>query len=210
MNYVRSIVAAFMSLVGLVPLATAQESASADPVQAIWKEQEAAFYFQSFTTFYSCSSLEAKIKRILTAVGVQREMQIDTRGCISQHEIARIPHVEIKLVSAVEATAEALAELEKTRSTRELVARVRGDADQAQLAEEQFPAQWKEVSLSRAKIYLDPGDCELVEQLKDKVFPKLAVKIVEDELRCSPNQASMSQPRLIVEALFAMPKPDEK
>src|SRR5690606_12586801 len=35
---------------------------AADPVQAIWKHQEIAFYFQSFTTFYSCTGLEGKLE----------------------------------------------------------------------------------------------------------------------------------------------------
>jgi hypothetical protein len=180
------------------------------PVQAIWKQQEVSFYYQSFTTFYSCSSLENKIRRVLTAVGADRDMKLRSRGCLSPNEISRMPFVEIELVSPVVATAEELAELEKTRSTRELAARVRGDSKQAQLAEAQFLANWKQVSLSRgSKLRLEPGDCELIEQLKERVFPKLNIRIVEDQVRCVPNQVSSNQPKLVVEALFELPKPDE-
>ena len=193
------------------PVASSQESVPvADPVQAIWKPQEVSFTFQSFTTFYSCSSLESKVKRILTAVGGNPDMRLRTRGCLSPHEIARMPHVQIELVSAVEATPEALAERDKNRSTRDLVARVRGKTKEVEELEQPFPAQWKEVSLSRGKLYLEPGDCELVEQLKDKVFPKLGIKVVDDGVSCVPNQASLGQPKLVVQALFAMRKPDEK
>ena len=69
---------------------------------------------------------------------------------------------------------------------------------------------WKQVSLSRGKLYLEPGDCELVEQLSEKVFPKLGIRVIEDDVRCTPNQVSMNQPRLVVEALVPVPKPDEK
>jgi hypothetical protein len=179
------------------------------PVQAIWKPQELTFYFQSFTTFYSCSSLEAKVKRLLVAVGAHREMKIRTRGCMSHNDIARMPYVEITMRSPVEATPEALAELDKTKSTRELAARVRGDSKQAELAAGQFPAQWKRVSLSRGKLNLDPGDCELIEQLKKEVLPKLAIKVVDDDVGCTPNQISMTQPRLVVDALAPIPTPDE-
>jgi|SRR5688500_7881696 hypothetical protein len=191
--------------------AASQESApEAPPVQAIWKHQELQFTFQSFTTFYSCSSLETKVKRILTAVGGNPEMKMRTRGCFSPHDIARMPHMEIDIVAAVEATPEALAERDKTSSTRELAARVRGQTKELEEVLKPFPAQWKTVSLSRGKLYLEPGDCELVDQLKDKVFPKIGVKVVEDGVSCPPNQTSMSQPKLVVQALIAMPSPDAK
>lgn len=179
------------------------------PVQAFWKAQELTFYFQSFTTFYSCSSLEAKVKRVLVAVGANKEMKVRTRGCTMTHEIAKMPFVEITLLSPAEATPEEMAELDKTRSHRELVARVRGDSKQAEIAETQFPAQWKRVSLSRGKLNLEPGDCELIEQLQKKVFPKLAIRTVDDRVECVPNQVSMTQPRLVVDVLAAMPAPDE-
>jgi hypothetical protein len=109
----------------------------------------------------------------------------------------------------VEATPEALAELDKTRSTRELVARVRGDSKQAQLAAAPFPAHWKRVSLSRGKLNLEPGDCELIEQLNKKVFPKLAIRVVDDTVGCTPHGTSMKQPRLVVEVLAPLPTADE-
>ncbi len=200
--------------IGLTCLATLHASAaaetaeSAEPVQAVWLEQEIDFYFQSFTTFYSCTSLEAKVRRILDAIGA-RDIRLRTRGCIAPHEIARLPSLRISLTSAVEATPEALAELEKTRSKRELIARARGDASQAQRDEEQFLAQWQSVSLGRGRLHLDPGDCELLEQLKKNVFPELGVRIVEDNMRCTPSQPSMAQPRLVVAALMPMPTADD-
>ena len=48
------------ALAGLLVDARAAEPGSPEPVQSIWKDQEFSFYFQSQTTFYSCSSLEAK------------------------------------------------------------------------------------------------------------------------------------------------------
>jgi hypothetical protein len=188
----------------------ASPSTPGPPVQALWKPQQLEFYFQSFTTFYSCSGLEAKVKRLLIAVGAQRDLKVNTRGCFASSEIARMPRVEIALTSPVEVSPEVLAELDKTRGTRELTARVRGDSKQADVQEEQFAAQWQRVSLSRGKLNLEPGDCELIEQLKKKVFPKLAIRIVEDEIECVPNQITMTQPRLVVEALSPLPAPDAK
>jgi hypothetical protein len=40
-------------------------------------------------------------------------------------------------------------------------------------------------------------------------LPKLAVRIVEDETHCTPGQLTLGQPQLQVDALVALPKPDE-
>jgi hypothetical protein len=185
--------------------AAAQESP--EPVQAIWQPQEFGFYFQSFTTFYSCSSLESKLERILRGLGAQARVKVRSVDCSSGP--VRMPRVVVTANVPVEATAEAIAERDKDKSTRELVARVRGKSDEIDDALAQFPAQWKRVSLSRGDFGLEPGDCELIEELRRKVLPKLAVRIVKDSVHCTPQQLSLGQPQLQVDALVALPKPDE-
>jgi hypothetical protein len=181
--------------------------ASAPQVQAIWKTQEIGFYFQSFTTFYACRSLEDRIRMLLIELGADKSVKVRATSCFA-NEIARLPHVRINVTAPVEATPEALAELEKTRSTRELAARVRGE--RMTESTEQFPAYWKPVSLSRGSLRLESGDCELIEQLKRSVLPKLSIRIVKDNMSCTPNQNSLGQPRLEVEALTAVPPPDAR
>lgn len=177
------------------------------PVQAIWKPQEISFYFQSFTAFYSCTGLEGKLEQILEGLGVRAKVRVRSADCGTR--VARMPRVIIEAASPVVATPEALAEQEKSKSTRELAARVKGDRAEYAEAAEQFPAQWRRVSLSRGEFGLEPGDCELIDELRRKVLPKLAVRIVQDDVHCSPNQLTLGQPRLEVEALVEMPKPDD-
>lgn len=179
------------------------------PVPAIWKQQEINFYFHSFTTFYSCRSLADRVEELLLALGASPQTKVRSSGCIG-NEIARTPYLRINVASPVEATPAALAEAEKTRSTRELAARVRGE--RAADPSDRFPAYWKHVSLSRGEFNLEPGDCELIEQLKRKVLPKLAVRVVKDDMQCSPHQLTLGQPRLEVQALTEVPKqlPDRK
>jgi hypothetical protein len=203
--------ALWLALAFSLPAAGATETddgaPAAEPVQAIWKHQEISFYFQSFTTFYSCMGLEGKLNRVMRALGVHAQVRVRSVDCPSS--IARMPRVVMRVVSPVEATPEALAERDKNKSVRELVQRIRGKIDHPLDSLEQFPAQWQRVSLSRGRLNLEPGDCELIEELKKKVLPKLAVRVVDDDLACSPNQLTLGQPRLEVEALVAMPKPDE-
>lgn len=192
------------------PATAAQADAqapAADPVQAIWKHQEIAFYFQSFTTFYSCTGLESKLEAIMRELGVHARVKVRSADCPSS--VARMPRVVMQVVSPVEATPEALAERDKTKSVRELAQRVRGKKNDHPLDSlEQFPAQWRRVSLSRGRLELQPGDCDLVEELQKKVLPKLAVRTVRDDVQCFPNQLTLGQPRLEVDALVELPKPD--
>ena len=180
-----------------------------DPVvQAVWMQQSFDFHYQSFTTFYSCSSLAEKVRRILTELGAEPKTKVRVSGCDSSSGIARMPIVRISISSPFEATPATLADLEKTRPVRELAARVRNDRASGIELDEQFPAQWKRVSLSRGSLGLSPGDCELVEQIERKLLPKLAVRVVSSDMRCTPNQLTLGQPKLEVEALAELPKAD--
>jgi hypothetical protein len=195
------------ALAGLLADARATEPGSPEPVQSIWKHQEFSFFFHSQTTFYSCSSLEAKLERILKALGTQPNVRVRSVDC--QQGPVRMPRVNVSVSAPVEATPAAIAERDKDKSKRELAARVRGESeDPAALAP--FLAQWKRVSLSRGAVNLEPGDCELIDEVRRKVLPKLAVRLVENGMQCTPGQVSMSQPQLEVEALVALPKPDEQ
>jgi hypothetical protein len=49
-----------------------------------------------------------------------------------------------------------------------------------------------------------------MEEMRRKVLPKLAVRVVGDNLQCSPNQLMLGRPKLDVDALIEMPKPDSK
>lgn len=198
--------ASSLPAIGATEAPAAATATAADPVQAIWKHQEISFYFQSFTTFYSCTGLEGKLERIMRELGVHANVKVRSADCPSA--VARMPRVVMRVVGPVEATPEALAERDKNKSVRELVERVKGKSDHPLDSLEQFPAQWRRVSLTRGRLDLQPGDCELIEELQKKVLPKLAVRVVDDDLQCAPNQLTLGQPRLEVEALIETPKPD--
>ena len=90
------------ALAGLLADARAAEPGSPEPVQSIWKHQEFSFYFQSQTTFYSCSSLEAKLERILKALGTQPNVRVRSIDC--QQGPVRMPRVTVTVSAPVEAT----------------------------------------------------------------------------------------------------------
>jgi hypothetical protein len=177
-------------------------------VKAIWKTQKIDFHYQSFTTFYACNSLEDRIEGLLKAMGARAKVRVRSPECPTR--IATMPRVLIDVTSPVEATPAALAEQAKGKGTRELAARVQGKHPEEMQGEDPFAAQWQRLSLSRGKLDLEPGDCELIDELRRKVLPKLAVRIVDNGVQCTPHQLSLGQPRLEVEALVEIPKPDAK
>lgn len=183
--------------------AGAQDAAPLEPVPAIWKSQDITFYFTSFNTFYSCSGLQRKLERVMELLGTKAHVRVRSADC--QDPVARMPRVIMQVTAPVEATPDALAEREKGKSTRDLTARVQGKNPEE--GWEQFPAQWKRISLGKA-LNLAPGDCELIEELRRKVLPKLAVRVTNDNLQCTPGQFNLGRPRLEVEALVEIPPPD--
>lgn len=206
--------------------ATPEQKALQDSVAAIWKDQEIDFFYHSQTAIYSCGALQSRVESILRAVGaddvkvsaandcddfifapqatgdiLRPQLESDRFGNRARAR-QQTSHVRITFKSPVLATPDALAELNKDKGRRELIARVTGNNAALQEATGIFPAHWQEVSLSRGgALRLEPEECELVEQMSRSVLPKLGVRIVGDNLMCMPHQVSLLQPRLTVAAL---------
>lgn len=198
---------AVAAVLGWVPLALAAEGSA--PVQAIWKPQQFNFHYQSFTTFYSCDALESKLQQILKQLGAQAEVRVRSADC--GRGPVRMPRAEIELIAPVEATPEAIAELKKGQSRRELAAKVAGERAKAMELAEQFPAQWRRVTIGRGRDSpsLESGDCELLDQVRRRILPKLAVRVVQDNTPCPPNTSTLTRPSIVVDALIEVPKPDD-
>lgn len=197
-----------LALIGLLGWFTvallAQAPALAGPqdaeIEAVWKKQQITFVYNGYSTFYTCGGLRRKLRSILTEVGARDTLKLRGYMCDEQAGSARF---DIHFESPVEATPENVADLTDYTSEQRLVARVRGEslADAANI--ERFPASWETISFSRNRsMHLEPGDCELVEQMLRSILPRMSVQIVSNNLRCSPFGNSR-KPRLTVVALVA-------
>jgi hypothetical protein len=186
----------------LLPLASGAAEDSA-PVQAAWKTQEIRYSYVGFTTAYSCDAAEDKLEAILRTLGAHEQTRVSARGCTFSRPSRNF------FITVTTATPVPLADAPKaaaTTSRDELLKRL-GVASQQ--LDETFPAEWKTVELSRdRKLDLDPGDCELMQGLRDHVLPKLSVKIVSQRVECVPRQVSIQTPDLTVSALVRMKTPD--
>jgi hypothetical protein len=167
-------------------------------VEAVWKPQRIDFVYRGYSTLYSCSGLQSKLEKILTTVGARGGIELRAYSCDDQLSTARF---QIVLASPVEATHENLTALTTYDAQDELVARVRGERLASAEDLPRFQAVWKTISFARSReMRLDPGDCELVEQLRRHILPRMSVQIVSDRVQCSPF-GNLARPQLTVSAL---------
>lgn len=171
-------------------------------VEAVWKVQSLSFAYSGYATVYSCDSLREKVRDILEVLGARETVRIRSWGCMDMVNHGRM---EITLESPVEATPENVQELTTYTGTQQLVARVRNE--RLDRAEElpRFAATWRSISMSRDRqLKLGPSDCELVEQLRRDVFPRMSIRVERDRLHCSVAFGNIGQPQLRIAALVAV------
>ena len=189
-------------------LRTAAAAESSDPVTAVWKSQRMNFVYRGFSTMYSCQGLREKLEKILLSVGAREGIAMRANGCSDELVSGTF---QIVLQAPVIATEETMRELTTYDSTDELAARVRGDSLPKAEDIERFPAVWKTVSFARdGGMRLDPGDCELVQQLRRQILPRMSVQIVRNDVHCSSAFGNITPPRLTVSALVPLEADSKK
>ncbi|MGH8185777.1 MAG: hypothetical protein ACREUC_04380 [Steroidobacteraceae bacterium] len=201
LNFMRT-----ATLVGLVcaSLHIAAAEDDSKPIQAVWKPVEVRYSYVGFTTAYNCDAYETKLKEILRKIGAAPQTQVRATGCVGINRPSKNFFVTVTTATPV-AAGEATSQL--SPAEQELVERLGGDKT---LSKDPFPATWKTVELSRdRKLDLEPGDCELMQGLQDKVLPKLSVKVLSNRIQCTPRHLDIATPELKVAALTPLTDPDK-
>lgn len=173
------------ALLGGWPLAVLPADAPADA--GVWQKHEYRFSFVGFTTTYSCDGLADKLKLLLLAAGARKDVKSQPAAC------ARGFGRPDKFASAY------------------LTFYTLGTpgADQAGAggnAAEGAPGSgvWRAVQFAPHKpSQLGLGDCELIEQFRDRLLPMFSVRNVDDKTTCVPHQVSGSNFSLSFEAFAA-------
>jgi hypothetical protein len=183
-------------IAGMAPLivsATTQTGTA----QATWKPQEIRYAYSGFTTAYSCDAAEFKLEQILKTLGAHPNTKVRATGCsLTRPSTDFFVTVITATPVAVDPGQSVVAGHVDGKILKQL------GLDQSALTQS-FPAQWSTVDLSRdRKLDLQPGDCELLEGLREHVLPKLALEVVEDGVSCTPRQLSIQTPTLKVAALL--------
>jgi hypothetical protein len=168
------------------------------PVEAVWRAQRFTFQYRSEGQIYRCDLLKHKIRNILTQLGARDRIVVRSVSC---QDFARAARLEVIMESPVVATPENIRVITQYDTQDELIARVRGVALPTAEDIERFPAVWQSIALQRApKVYLENGDCALVQQLRRQILPGMSVQIIKDIDRVD---CSLARPRLTVLALVA-------
>ncbi len=207
--------AALAALSLLVPQVVVAEAApeagsAADamaPVMAVWVEQKLDFTYVGFTSHYSCDGLKTKVSAILKEIGA-RPVKVTARGCMNpRHGAEWTPMLNMVVAMPREATPEMLAEVTQDASKRELAAKAGGKVVPTAEAAAEFPARIRRIDFRDSPSGLvEPGDCELVEQLRDQVFVPLGAKVVESRMNCVPHQLGVGIVNLSIDVLEPLPQ----
>jgi hypothetical protein len=180
--------ATLVALILFIPVwADAAESAAAvtDTAAAVWTPKELTFVFMGFTAHYSCDGLQDKIRHVLGELGARGDFKVDYYGCSSSFgRPDPFPGVRIRMHVLQPAAAD--------DKSAEVVG-----------------ARWQRTNLRLDK---DPvweaSDCELLEQIRQKILPLFATRNVDFASNCVPHQAYLGT-RLSADLLFPVPKGDK-
>lgn len=152
---------------------------SGDHLFAVWTDKELTYVYQGFTTKYSCDGLRDKMRGVLLDLGAEKKtLKVTELGCSS--DFGRpdpFPGVKVKM--------RVLQPAAFNTSDKDLVA-----------------AHWQPVDLKlRDSFATDSGECELVEQIQQRVVPLFAARNVQLRTDCIPHQATATPPSLKMQVL---------
>jgi hypothetical protein len=148
----------------------------------VWAEHDTSFQFQGFTSTYSCDGLADKLRILLIAAGARSDAKVTTDGCAGGYgRPDKFARARLRFYTLTPASNS-------------------GTADST------IVGVWRAVVLAdRSPRDLRLGDCELVEQFRDKLLPMFTTHNVENGMTCVPNQLSGSVIKLNFEVLAAPP-----
>jgi hypothetical protein len=171
------VICAAALLCGL-PLAALPDDSA--PATGVWQKHEYRFSFVGFTTTYSCDGLADKLKLLLLAAGARKDAKSQPAACArgfgrpDKFASAYLTFYTLSAPGADQAGATAAA------------------------------GSWRAVQFTPHKpSQLGIGDCELIEQFRDRLLPMFSVRNVEDKTTCVPHQISGSGFSLSFETLAA-------
>jgi len=174
-----------------------------ETVKAVWQVQDIHFQYIGFTTQYSCDSLRDKMREVLKQLAVREDTLVSVAGCTEMSGPAKNPSLRIVVAHAVPE-----AGFKPGEKRAELLALMQRKSKTAVPGDEPFDAVLRTVVL-KSKSGLGSGaagDCELLEQTRRFLLPKLGVKVVKDDMRCTPYQGSVGTQSLAVEVLAPVVK----
>jgi hypothetical protein len=160
------------------PDATPPLPADASPtiVAAEWKQQKMDIPFATFTSFYTCTGMEDKMRLVLLAFGARPDLKVHAFCDRAQNEPNKSAWVTVEFSSLAPVT--------------------------DPTAPGAVKAAWKPVRLEPNRPYeMGMGECELMEQMADVVKKGFTLKDVKYHTTCVPKQVSVGDYSVRAESL---------
>jgi hypothetical protein len=185
MRYIKMLPSALIlaALVGGLASADTPPGSDATVVAGSWQHHTVKVSYYGITSLYTCGGLEDHVRDILLHFGARKDAKVRASGC------ARGPDAPSHN-AWIDADFYTLAPA--TDST----------------APDTVKAYWTLREMGPKRPYfMDDGDCELVDQMKDTISKSFALKDLKYETDCVPHEISLNGYHVKAEALIAVPVP---
>ena len=161
------------------PSVAATDPPAASHELAVWVPMELTFPYRQFTTQYSCSGLEQRVKKLLIELGARADLEVHGYGCTKLTGPDPLAGVKIRM-NVLEPAG----------------------------ARPGLAAHWTRVDLlGDRETFEAAADCELIEQAAQKILPLFTVRNVDYHATCQPQSLSAEAVRLKADVLVADPNP---
>lgn len=160
---------------------------SVAPPAAHWVERKLDFTYMGFTTHYSCDGLRDNVREVLLALGARKkDLKVQSTGCTRISGAPEpFPGVVAHFSVLVPITPDDVGKVGDTAS---------------------HPTQWKTVDFTHMQQFrFDQGQCELLEQMKNKALPLFTSRNLLYHSNCVPHQISVGDIQFSVDVLKAVP-----
>ena len=153
----------------------ADAPAASDHELAVWVPLQLVFRYTPLTTAYSCSGLEQRVKGLLIKLGARPDLEARGYGCTKLTGPDPLAGVRIKM------------NVLEPAGTRPGLA-----------------VHWRRVNLLEDRDLLSAAaDCELIEQIAQKIVPLFTVRNVDYHAACTPQSPTPESVRLKADVLVA-------
>jgi hypothetical protein len=136
-----------------------------DAVPVAWQHHRGQFSYVGQTTLYSCTGLEDKVRDILLFLGARNDLTVRAQGCPDISAPSHLAWVRVEF--------DTLAPLDGNPAGASAM------------------AQWVPFSITaRRPRFMDEGDCELVQAMKDVIAKEFGLQHLDYRVRCFPHALS--------------------
>jgi hypothetical protein len=166
----KTLKAAGLLSVALLFTAAAYADSADDAAAGSWQPHKYTFNFMGFTTTYSCNGLEDKLRLLLQLSGAgpsKKDVHVSAPCALGLGRPDKLAMADLTFSSL---------QPQPTPSTNGAPVGV-----------------WRHVALSPHHPFeLELGDCELIEQFREKLLPMFATRNLVNSVTCVPHQDSGS------------------